>query len=171
MREIEGALPAVPAVKSSSSTAPTPSKSSPTVTTPTTPILPPPPKSPSHVPSRSLTMSPEHIHSPIDAPEDTNLLADVSLQPTDASITPLVAISEPAPTAPAEESPVLVDSEDIPRSNGDESSNDGVLVSDQEADSHEDGSFGSDSDSKPQQHNERSDGEKRSSVSSVAEGL
>lgn len=151
MREVEAALPAVPPLPPKHN-APIISPPKPDAELPPTPILPPPPVSPNHVPTRSLTRSPDSIMSPTTAiPETTDLLADPSI-PMSVSDIPVLVTESSTTTALAEDSPVLVTSEDaLPPSTvrlvgssgpasttADElSSNDGVLVSDAESEAAE----------------------------------
>lgn len=125
MQEVGAALPAVSAVAKPPSSS-SPGKGSPRVVTP----IPPPPVSPSRAPIRSMTQSPELIQSPITAvPETTDLLADIPLSNSDE--VPPAVVTEGLSGSAAEDSPVLVDSED---SRHETSSNDEVLVSEAEAD-------------------------------------
>lgn len=75
-----------------------------------------------------MTQSPELIQSPTTAiPETTDLLADIPLSNSDE--VPPVVVTEGLMSDGAEDSPVLVNSEDA---HHETSSNDGVLVSDAE---------------------------------------
>jgi len=77
-----------------------------------------------------MTQSPELIQSPTTAiPETADLLADIPLSNSDE--VPPVVVTEGLVGGAAEDSPVLVNSEDA---HHETSSNDGVLVSDAETD-------------------------------------
>lgn len=131
MQEVSAALPAAPAVAKQypSVSASSPKAESPKIVT----AIPPPPASPRHTPTRILTQSPELIQSPTTAiPETADLLADVPLSNSD-EVPPVVATEDLVPDA-AEDSPVLVNSEDA---HHETSSNDGVLVSDAETEASE----------------------------------
>ncbi|EKM55459.1 uncharacterized protein PHACADRAFT_256097 [Phanerochaete carnosa HHB-10118-sp] len=126
MQEVGVALPAVSVITKQPSS---PRTDSPRAVTP----IPPPPASLSHTPSRTMTQSPELIQSPTTAiPETTDLLADVPLSNFDE--VPPVVVTEGLVGGDAEDSPVLVNSEDA---HHETSSNDGVLVSDAETDTPE----------------------------------
>ncbi|THG99224.1 hypothetical protein EW026_g3094 [Hermanssonia centrifuga] len=132
MREIEQALPAARTPTSSSQ-----EKSNSVASS----KLPPPP-SPLPSPSRTVATPPAPV--PLSA-QTPDLLVD-STTTLAATIPPLTTTSEPSSSVHSEDSPVLISNEDaIPPSVGTPSalgeetlSNDGVLVSDPEADSADD---------------------------------
>lgn len=129
MQEVSVALPAVPAVAKQLPSVSSPKPESPKIIT----AIPPPPASPSHTPLRTITQSPELIQSPTTAvPETADLLADVPLSNSDE--VPPVVTTEGLVSDAAEDSPVLVTSEDV---HHETSSNDGVLVSDAETEASE----------------------------------